>query len=83
MTELAEVTEQLERRGYAVVPGRLAGPDLTRAQQEIGGLLATAGWGSGFDGSSTRRVWALLPRTRCMDRRSMAKRFIESRIWEW
>jgi hypothetical protein len=28
MTELAEVTEQLGRRGYAVVPGRLAGPDL-------------------------------------------------------
>jgi Phytanoyl-CoA dioxygenase (PhyH) len=78
MTELAEVTEQLERRGYAVMPSRLPGPDLTRAQQEIGALLATAGWGSGFDGSSTRRVWALLARTRCMDRAALDPLVLET-----
>jgi|HubBroStandDraft_4_1064222.scaffolds.fasta_scaffold77099_2 hypothetical protein len=70
MTELAEVTEQLERRGYAVVPGRLAGPDLDPLVLET--VECTTSRHSPCPGCG-RHVY----------RRSMAKRFIESRIWEW
>jgi ectoine hydroxylase-related dioxygenase (phytanoyl-CoA dioxygenase family) len=61
------VHADLSARGYAIVPSRLTEAVLDQARQEIGELLAEAGWGSGFDGSRTRRVWALLSRTRCMD----------------
>jgi ectoine hydroxylase-related dioxygenase (phytanoyl-CoA dioxygenase family) len=50
-----------------ILPSQLNDAVLDRAREEIGGLLAEAGWGSGFDGSRTRRTWALLSRTRCMD----------------
>ncbi len=63
----AALHAELSANGYLVLPARLSEPLLGRARAEIGGLIAEAGWGTGFDGSRTRRVWALLSRTRCMD----------------
>ena len=68
MTDQTEaVHAELSAKGYVILPGRLTETVLGPARAEIGGLLAEADWGSGFDGSRTRRVWALLSRTRCMD----------------
>jgi Phytanoyl-CoA dioxygenase (PhyH) len=58
---------RLQHDGYVILPGRMSAGALDRARGEIGALLAGAGWGSGFDGDRTRKVWALLARTRCMD----------------
>jgi ectoine hydroxylase-related dioxygenase (phytanoyl-CoA dioxygenase family) len=44
---------------------------LALAREELCALLATVGWGSGFDGDRTKRVWALLARSRCMDRAAL------------
>jgi ectoine hydroxylase-related dioxygenase (phytanoyl-CoA dioxygenase family) len=66
-TAPSEVIRRLDHSGYAVVPRRLGAEALAAARAEIGTLLAAADWGSGFDGSRTRRVWALLAKTRCMD----------------
>jgi ectoine hydroxylase-related dioxygenase (phytanoyl-CoA dioxygenase family) len=41
------------------------------ARDELGELLAAADWGSGFDGSRTRKVWALLAKIRCMDQAAL------------
>jgi len=68
MTGPAEILQELERSGDAVLPRRMDDKDLAAAREELGALMATAGWGSGFDGTRTKRVWALLARTRCMDR---------------
>jgi ectoine hydroxylase-related dioxygenase (phytanoyl-CoA dioxygenase family) len=53
--------------GYVILPSHLDKAVLTKARAEIGELVAGADWGSGFDGCRTRRVWALLSRTRCLD----------------
>jgi len=58
---------ELSADGYVILPSQLNEAALDQAREEIGGLAAEVGWGSGFDGSRTRRVWALLSRTRCMD----------------
>jgi ectoine hydroxylase-related dioxygenase (phytanoyl-CoA dioxygenase family) len=58
---------ELSADGYVILPSQLNEAVLNQAREEIGGLAAEADWGSGFDGSRTRRVWALLSRTRCMD----------------
>ena len=71
MTDLAELTARLEQSGYAVIPGRMDDEHLTAAHGELSRLLATVGWGSGFDGDQTKRVWALLARTRRMDRAAL------------
>jgi ectoine hydroxylase-related dioxygenase (phytanoyl-CoA dioxygenase family) len=71
MTNPAEVVQELERSGYAVIPGRMDDNDLTAARAELSELLASAGWGSGFDGTRTKRVWALLAKTRCMDQAAL------------
>ncbi|HEX6520851.1 MAG TPA: phytanoyl-CoA dioxygenase family protein [Streptosporangiaceae bacterium] len=71
MTSPAEVMRQLDMRGYAVVPELLSEKVLATARGEISALLAAADWGSGFDGSRTRRVWALLARSRCMDQAAL------------
>ena len=63
----AQIAGELERAGYVVLPGRMNKRDLAAARQELGGLLSAAEWGSGFDGTRTKRVWALLAKTRCMD----------------
>lgn len=54
-----------------VLPQRIGGEELAAAREEIAVLLATTDWGSGFDGSRTRRVWSLLARTRCMDQAAL------------
>jgi ectoine hydroxylase-related dioxygenase (phytanoyl-CoA dioxygenase family) len=68
---LSEVMRRLDRSGYAVIPRHLGEEALSAARAEIEALLATADWGSGFDGSRTRRVWALLARTRCVDQAAL------------
>jgi len=65
------IMRQLDRSGYTVLSGRLGEELLASARTEIGALLASADWGSGFDGSRTRRVWALLAKTRCMDQAAL------------
>jgi hypothetical protein len=65
------IMRQLDRSGYTVLCGRLGEEFLASARTEIGALLASADWGSGFDGSRTRRVWALLAKTRCMDQAAL------------
>jgi ectoine hydroxylase-related dioxygenase (phytanoyl-CoA dioxygenase family) len=75
---MAEVIAQLERDGYAVAPSRLDRDTVAAARAEIGGLIATAEWGSGFDGARTRRVWALLAQTRCMDRAALDPLVLET-----
>lgn len=67
----AGIARELERRGYAVLPGRLGGPELAAARDALGVLLETAGWGAGFDGTRTKRVWAPLAVTRCLDRAAL------------
>jgi hypothetical protein len=62
-----EVTRQLSHSGYAVLQRRLDETVLLAARTEIESLLSAADWGSGFDGSRTRKAWALLAKTRCMD----------------
>jgi ectoine hydroxylase-related dioxygenase (phytanoyl-CoA dioxygenase family) len=71
MTHTAErgsVALELERTGYAVLPGRLTGNDLAAVRAGLGSLLEAADWGqTGFDGSRTKRAWAPLAATRCLD----------------
>lgn len=67
LAELADAVERLKSDGYAVLPARLDDDLVTSARDELGGLLATAAWGTGFDGTRTRRVWAPLAVTRCLD----------------
>jgi ectoine hydroxylase-related dioxygenase (phytanoyl-CoA dioxygenase family) len=68
MTEPADIVRGLAQTGYAVIPNRMDDKDLAAAREELSSLMATVGWGSGFDGTRTKRVWALLAKTRCMDR---------------
>lgn len=60
-------SEQLDRDGYVVLPRHLDAQVLATARAEISSLLESVDFGSGFDGSRTRRVWALLAKTRCID----------------
>ena len=71
VTGQTEIARELDRNGYAVLPGRLSGHALAAARAELGSLLEAAGWGSGFDGSKTKRVWAPLARTRCLDQAAL------------
>jgi ectoine hydroxylase-related dioxygenase (phytanoyl-CoA dioxygenase family) len=63
----AEVEREIATSGYAIVPGLLGERDLTAARNQLGELAESADWGTGFDGARTRRVWAPLAVTRCMD----------------
>jgi ectoine hydroxylase-related dioxygenase (phytanoyl-CoA dioxygenase family) len=67
VTNPAEIAQQLEQNGYAVIPKRMDDNDQAAAREELSRLMATVGWGSGFDGGRTKKVWALLAKTRCMD----------------
>lgn len=71
MTARAGITDDLERVGYAVLPGRLSGPDLQAARAGLGALCETAAWGAGFDGTRTKRIWAPLATTRFMDKAAL------------
>jgi ectoine hydroxylase-related dioxygenase (phytanoyl-CoA dioxygenase family) len=72
MTDADEITRQLQRDGYAVIPGLLDEQALTSARAELGKLLDAAAWGSGFDGTRTKRAWAPLAVTRCLDQAALA-----------
>ena len=68
MTRQTEIAREIERTGYVVLPGRLNGHALDMARAGLGSLLNAADWGSaGFDGTRTKRVWAPLSVTRCLD----------------
>jgi ectoine hydroxylase-related dioxygenase (phytanoyl-CoA dioxygenase family) len=54
-----------------VVPELLSADLLTAARDELGGLLSATDWGSGFDGPRTRKIWAVLAKTRCMDQAAL------------
>ena len=72
VTGQTEIARELERAGYAILPGRLNGQDLDAARAGLGSLLDAADWGSaGFDGTRTKRVWAPLSVTRCMDQAAL------------
>ena len=72
MTDAGEIARQLQRDGYAVIPGLLSQQALTRARAELGALLDVAEWGSGFDGTRTKRAWAPLAVTRWLDQAALA-----------
>jgi hypothetical protein len=61
MTTAAEITRRLDHDGHVVLPQRIGGEELAAAREEIAVLLASADWGSGFDGFRTRRVWPCWP----------------------
>jgi ectoine hydroxylase-related dioxygenase (phytanoyl-CoA dioxygenase family) len=67
MATVAEVEREIATRGYAILPGLLGEQDLTAARDQLSELAESADWGTGFDGTRTRRVWAPLAVTRCMD----------------
>ena len=72
MTDAAQIVGQLERDGYAIVPGLLDQQALAQARAELDPLLDAADWGTGFDGTRTKRAWAPLARTRCLDQAALA-----------
>jgi ectoine hydroxylase-related dioxygenase (phytanoyl-CoA dioxygenase family) len=69
------VTERVERQlqddGYSVIPGLMSREALAAAKAELTPLLDGAGWGSGFDGTRTKRAWAPLAVTRCLDQAAL------------
>jgi len=67
MPAVAEVKQEITTNGYAIVPGLLGAAAVTAARDRLGELAESADWGTGFDGARTRRVWAPLAVTRCMD----------------
>ena len=72
MTDAGDITRQLQRDGYAVIPELLSQQAVAAARGELDPLLDVAEWGSGFDGTRTKRVWAPLEVTRCLDEPALA-----------
>jgi len=72
MTDAGDITRQLQRDGYAVIPELLSQQAVAAARGELDPLLDVAEWGSGFDGTRTKRVWAPLAVTRCLDEPALA-----------
>src|SRR5580692_9361748 len=72
MTDATGIARQLQRDGCAIIPGLLSQQALTAARAELGPLLDVAEWGSGFDGGRTKRAWAPLAVTRCLDQAALA-----------
>lgn len=72
MTVADEITRQIQDDGYAVIHGLMSQEAVTAARAELGALLDDARWGSGFDGTRTKRAWAPLAVTRCMDQAALA-----------
>jgi len=72
MTDADEITRHLQRDGYAIIPGLLDEQALTSARAELAPLLDAAAWGAGFDGTRTKRAWAPLAVTRCLDQAALA-----------
>jgi hypothetical protein len=78
MTDASEIARQLQRDGYAIVPGLLSQQALAAARAELDALLEAAEWGSGFDGTRTKRAWAPLAVTRCLDQAALAPLVLDS-----
>jgi ectoine hydroxylase-related dioxygenase (phytanoyl-CoA dioxygenase family) len=72
MAVAGEIARQIQRDGYAVIPGLLGQQTVAAARAELGPLLEVAEWGSGFDGTRTKRAWAPLAVTRCLDQAALA-----------
>ncbi len=72
MTVADGIARQIQDSGYAVIPGLVSQQAVIAARAELGALLDDALWGSGFDGTRTKRVWAPLAVTRCMDQAVLA-----------
>jgi ectoine hydroxylase-related dioxygenase (phytanoyl-CoA dioxygenase family) len=72
MTDADEIVGKLERDGYAIAGGVLDQQAVAAARAELGPLLDAADRGLGFDGTRTKRVWAPLAVTRCLDRAALA-----------
>ena len=72
MTDASGIARQLQRDGYAVIPGLLGQQAQAAARAELGALPDVAEWGSGFDGTRTKRAWAPLAVTRCLDQAALA-----------
>ena len=72
VTDVGELADRIERDGYAIIPGLLASEAVAAARAELGPLLGAAGWGWGFDGTRTKRVWAPVAVTRCLDQAALA-----------
>ena len=72
MADASGIAQQLQRDGYAVIPGLLSQQAQAAARAELDELLDVAEWGSGFDGTRTKRAWAPLAVTRCLDQAAPA-----------
>jgi ectoine hydroxylase-related dioxygenase (phytanoyl-CoA dioxygenase family) len=72
MTVADGIARRIQDDGYAIVPGVISQEAVTTAKTELGALLDDAPWGSGFDGTRTKRAWAPLAVTRCMDQAALA-----------
>ena len=72
------IARQIQDSGYAVIPGLVSQQAVVAARAELGALLNDARWGSGFDGTRTKRVWAPLAVTRCMDQAVLAPLVLEA-----
>jgi ectoine hydroxylase-related dioxygenase (phytanoyl-CoA dioxygenase family) len=72
MTVADEIGRQIQDDGYAIVPGLISQEAVTAAKAELGALLDAAPWGAGFDGTRTKRAWAPLAVTRCLDQAALA-----------
>jgi hypothetical protein len=51
------VTGELGRRGFVVAEHRLGVDTVTEARRQIGDLLASVGWGTGFINGEHPRHW--------------------------
>lgn len=65
--DAAEITRRLRDDGYAVIPRLLDDRAVDGIRRCLDAMLDEAAWGKGFDGTRTRRVWALLAKTRALD----------------
>ncbi len=66
------IARQLQDNGYAIITGPISKEAVTTAKTELAALLDDAPWGLGFDGTRTKRAWAPLAVTRCMDQAALA-----------
>jgi ectoine hydroxylase-related dioxygenase (phytanoyl-CoA dioxygenase family) len=78
MTVADGIARQLQDSGYVVIPGLVGQQAVAAARAELGALLDDARWGSGFDGTRTKRVWAPLAVSRCMDQAALAPLVLEA-----
>lgn len=63
-----EVVRSLERDGYMVVPGMLSSEEVAATKADLAQVLARTPTGrNDFEGSRTRRIYALFAKTRAFD----------------